>query len=210
MRERFLSTNQKPQPVPIRRRWPRSCSVTAVRTPEFTSRDAAHMNNFSPYLKITGRVAAERYNLVVSRLAAAIAAAILLLSSCGSSIDSKEKVQEAILERLKTHAGLDMNSLSMTTTAVRFDKNKAYATVAFHQKGDTDVHGGMVMTYTLEKQNGKWNVIGVGDSTGHGLQNSGQPSAPGGEHLPPGHPPLDSSQQMPQAVPQQGAGVPNQ
>jgi hypothetical protein len=144
-------------------------------------------------------------------LAAAVAAAILLLSSCGSNINSKEKVQEAILERLKTHAGLDMNSLSMTTTSVRFEKNKAYAKVAFHQKGDTDVHGGMVMTYTLENQGGKWNVIGVGDSSGHSLSpNRGETSAPGGQQLPPGHPPIDPSQQMPQSMPKQGAGVANQ
>ena len=134
----------------------------------------------------------------------------MLLSGCGSTIDSKEKVQEAILERLKTHAGLDMDSLSMTTTSVRFDNDKAYATVAFHQKGDTDVHGGMVMTYTLQKRDGKWNVIGVGDSSGHGLQGHGAASASGGEQLPPGHPKIDSSDQMPQSVPQQGAGSPNQ
>lgn len=163
------------------------------------------------YRRITRRLAAKSYNRVVSRMAAAIAAAILLLSSCGSRIDSKEKIQEAILERLKTHAGLDMNSLSMTTTSVRFEKNKAYATVAFHQKGDTDVHGGMVMTYTLENQGGKWNVIGVGDSSGHSMSpNGGGSAAPGGAQLPAGHPPIDSSQQMPQSVPQQGAGAANQ
>jgi hypothetical protein len=138
-------------------------------------------------------------------VAAAVAAAILLLTSCGSSIDNKEKVQEAILERLKAHAGLDMNSLSMTTTSVRFEKNKAYATVAFHQKGDTDIHGGMAMTYTLEYQGGKWNVTGVGDSTGHSMS-----SSHGGEQLPPGHPPVDPSRQIPQPVPQQGAGAANQ
>jgi hypothetical protein len=136
---------------------------------------------------------------------------MLLLCGCGSDINNKEKVQEAILERLTTHAGLDMSSLSMTTTAVRFDNNKAYATVAFHQKGDADVHGGMVMTYTLEKQGGKWNVISVGDSSGHNsLHRAGEASEPGGGQLPPGHPKIDPSQQMPQPIPQQGAGVANQ
>ena len=136
---------------------------------------------------------------------------MLLLCGCGSDINSKEKVQEAILERLKTHAGLDMNSLSMTTTAVRFEDNKAYATVAFHQKGDTDVHGGMVMTYTLEKQGGKWNVLSVGDSTGHNSLHGGggAPEARAGQ-LPPGHPKIDPSQRIPQPMPQQGAGAANQ
>jgi hypothetical protein len=147
----------------------------------------------------------------VSRVAAAIAAAILLLTGCGSNINNKEKVQDAILERLKTHAGLDMDSLSMTTTAVRFESNKAYATVAFHQKGDTDVHGGMVMTYTLENRGGKWNVVNVGDSSGHNsLHGGGQAPAAGGVQLPPGHPKLDPSQQVPQPRPQQGAGLANQ
>lgn len=149
------------------------------------------------------------------RLAAVIAAAALLLVSCGSNINNKEKVQEAILERLKAHAGLDMDSLTMTTTAVRFDSNKAYATVAFHQKGDTDVHGGMVMTYTLQKEGGKWNVISVGDSTGHStLPKGGEMSSPTGTPLPPGHPKIDPSQNMsqpmPQPAPQQGDGPANQ
>jgi hypothetical protein len=141
----------------------------------------------------------------VLRVAAALAVAALLLISCGSNINNKEKVQEAILERLKTHAGLDMESLTMTTTALRFESDKAYATVSFHQKGDTDVHGGMVMTYTLQKQGSKWNVIGVGDSSGHGLSGSGQ-MGNSGANLPPGHPKIDPSQTMHQ----QGDGPANQ
>jgi hypothetical protein len=102
---------------------------------------------------------------------------------------SKEKVQAAILQRIQSRTGLDVNALDVTTTAVSFDKNKAYATVAFHPKGDTTVSHGMVMRYTLENQGGKWAVVGVGNPQGGGVM--GQ--SPGGSQLPPGHPPLDGA-----------------
>lgn len=102
---------------------------------------------------------------------------------------SKDKVQEAIMNRLRTSTGLDVNSLDITTTSVTFDKNKAFATVAFHPKGDPAVNSGMTMRYTLEERGGKWVVVNVGDSQGHGLPGS---VAAGADNLPPGHPPIDS------------------
>jgi hypothetical protein len=129
------------------------------------------------------------YNQMVSRQLAALLAAIALLTACGPNIKSKEKLQEAILNRLKANSGLDIDKLDITTTGVSFDRNMAYATVAFHQKGDSTLGSGMVMTYTLENRGGKWAVVKVGDS--HGKSMAGQPSNGAGE-LPPGHPPLDS------------------
>ncbi|MBV8072595.1 MAG: hypothetical protein JO270_22015, partial [Acidobacteriaceae bacterium] len=82
---------------------------------------------------------------------------------------SKDKVQEAIMQRLRTSTGLDVNSLDVTTTSVSFEKNKAFATVAFHPKGDPAINSGMTMKYTLEERGGKWVVVNVGDSQGHGL-----------------------------------------
>jgi hypothetical protein len=125
----------------------------------------------------------------VSRLLSALLVAIVLVTACGPNIKSKEKVQQAILNRLKTNSGLDLTKLDITTTRVSFDKNMAYATVAFHQKGDSRLDSGMVMTYTLENRGDKWAVLKVADS--HGRIVTGQaPSGPG--ELPPGHPPLDS------------------
>ena len=122
------------------------------------------------------------------------AAAILLITvafvSCRNSLQTKEKVQEAVVARLQTSSGLDLPNLDVTTTAVTFNKNLAYATVAFHPKGDTNINSGMTMKYTLEEKNGKWAVIKVGDSQGHGL---GGAPAVGAEKLPPGHPSLDSA-----------------
>jgi hypothetical protein len=125
----------------------------------------------------------------VSRQLAALLAAIVLFAACGTDIKSKEKVQEAIVNRLKANSGLDVSKLDITTTGVSFDKNMAYATVAFHQKADSSLGSGMVMTYTLQNREGKWAVVKVGDS--HGRSVTGQAS-PGAGELPPGHPPLDS------------------
>jgi hypothetical protein len=102
-------------------------------------------------------------------------------------MQSKDQVQAAILKRLETNSGLDLKTLDVMTTAVSFDKDKAYATVAFHPKGDASLSSGMVMSYTLENRSGQWTVVKVGDSQGHSL--GGQPAA----DLPPGHPPVDSA-----------------
>ena len=102
-------------------------------------------------------------------------------------------MQEAILQRLQSSSGLDLKGLDVTTTAVNFDKNLAYATVAFHPKGDPNVNGGMTMKYTLEERDAKWVVVKVGDSQGRGLSGHGTgghgDAAPGS--LPAGHPSLD-------------------
>jgi hypothetical protein len=123
----------------------------------------------------------------VSRLLPIAFIALVSVTACRNSLQSKEKVQEAIVERLHAHSGLDLTSMSLTTTDVSFDKNKAFATVAFHPNGETALNGGMTMKYTLEAQGGKWVVVNVADSKGHGLTGNG--AAPsGGMQLPPGHP----------------------
>ena len=116
-------------------------------------------------------------------------AAVLLLTGCQNDMKSREKVQQAILSRLQEHSGLDLKNLDVNTTAVTFDKNKAYATVFFHPKNDSKLDGGMTMKYTLTSRDGKWVVVNVADSQGHGMP--GKPPA-GSSELPPGHPPLDS------------------
>ena len=104
-------------------------------------------------------------------------------------------MQQAILERLQTRSGLDLQSLEVTTTSVSFDKNLAYATVAFHPKGESNINSGMTMKYTLEARDGKWVVINVGGLSGHRVEGH----ASGAAELPPGHPPIDQSN--PQAMP---------
>ena len=129
------------------------------------------------------------------RRSAALLAAVLL-AGCGKDIRSKEKIQEAILSRLETRSGLDLKSLDVTTTAVSFEKNIAYATVAFHPKDDPRVNSGMIMKYTLEDRDGKWVVVSV--DPGHGASSLPAGHLGTGEQLPPGHPRIGSA-------PQQGA-----
>lgn len=127
---------------------------------------------------------------MVLRAQMAALAGMVFLAGCGKDIKSKEKVQEAILERLQTKSGLDLKSLDVTTTAVSFEKNLAFASVAFHPKGDTNVSSGMQMNYTLEDRDGQWVVIKVGGTQGHaGMGTTGS----GSDGLPPGHPPVDST-----------------
>lgn len=121
-------------------------------------------------------------------------AAVVFLLACGPGIRSKEKVQEAILNRLQTKTGLDLNSLDVTTTAVTFDRNMAYATVSIHPKADPSLQS-MIMKYTLEDRDGKWVVTNVADSQGHGM--AGHSSASSDQNLPPGHPPIGGIQDTP-------------
>lgn len=122
------------------------------------------------------------------RLSAVLWLLILVLSGCTDPLHSKEQVQKAITDRLEAHSGLDLSTLDVTTTSVSFEKNKAYATVAFHPKGDPAVNSGMTVKYTLEEQGGKWVVVNVGDSHGHGLAGH---NGMEGTSLPPGHPPVN-------------------
>jgi hypothetical protein len=119
--------------------------------------------------------------------------ALLFTASCQSEQQKKEKIQQAILDRLSAHSGLDLKALDVTTTAVSFEKNKAFATVSFHPKGDPTVNSGMVMKYTLEERDGKWQVTNVGSAQGAGSAHPmpSQPGAAGSDStLPPGHPSL--------------------
>jgi len=111
----------------------------------------------------------------------------ILSIACGNDMKSKEKVQAAIMDRIQTKTGLDLKGLDVTTTSVSFEKNMAYATVAFHPKGDTSVSHGMEMKYTLEQRDGKWQVLNVSDPHGNSAKS---PSALGGQ-LPPGHPSIE-------------------
>ena len=151
---------------------------------------------------IRGKCNPRSYNRIVSRRVAALLCGMSLLAACGQDIRSKEKVQEAILNRLQTHSGLDLKALDVATTSVSFDRNMAYATVAFHPKGDSSLNGGMVMKYTLENRNGKWVVVRVGDSHARSVSGALQSGA---SELPPGHPPVQPMNSPP--APHQGGGV---
>ena len=125
---------------------------------------------------------------------------VLTICGCGDRLHNKDLVQQAVLKRLQTRSGLDLNAVDVTTTSVTFDKNMAYAMVSFHPKGDPGVNSGLVMKYTLQERDGAWDVVSVGDSKGaplSGHMGMGQMPAghPGSDGLPAGHPPVDSGSQ---------------
>ena len=124
------------------------------------------------------------------RRPAALLFSITLFTGCRNGLQSREKVQEAIIQRLQASSGLDLKSLDVTTTSVTFDKNLATATVSFHPKSDPTINNAMTMKYTLEDHDGKWVVVNVADSQGHGLASQ---SRAGRDQLPVGHPPVDSA-----------------
>jgi hypothetical protein len=132
---------------------------------------------------------APSYNRVVLRIWAVLLILSAVLTGCRNSDRSKEKVDAAIQQRLQSQTGLDLKTLDVTTTAVTFEKNLAYATVAFHPKDDPRVNSSMLMKYTLEDRNGHWVVIKVGDGQGHATGHAN------GAALPPGHPAVGGSQQ---------------
>jgi hypothetical protein len=139
----------------------------------------------------------------VLRSSAALLLATVVLASCGNGIRSKEKVQQAIINRLQPRSGLDLNSLDITTTSVSFKKNMAYATVAFHPKSDPSVNSGLVMNYTLEERDGKWVVVNVSGARGHGSMTHNSSS---GGSLPPGHPPVNLPDAQSTMAQQQASG----
>ncbi len=107
------------------------------------------------------------------------------------------------MNRLQTKSGLDVNGLDVTTTAVTFERNMAWATVSIHPKNDPTVQS-MVMKYTLQEHDGSWVVTNVADSQGHGM--SGHTAA-SEQALPPGHPAIDGIQN---AAPKPGGTGPKQ
>ena len=124
----------------------------------------------------------------MSRAPAAFVLSAALLASCGNGMKSKEKVEAAIIERLQSKTGLNVSDLDVNTTAVTFDKNMAYATVAIHPKGDTTVSHGMAMKYTLEDRDGKWIVVKLNSPGGTPGLGSPMEHGSSGDPLPPGHP----------------------
>jgi hypothetical protein len=143
---------------------------------------------------------------MVFRVSFTILAGFVLLTACRDPLQSKEKVQAAVVERLQAHSGLDLKDLDVTTTDVQFERNKATATVAFHPKGDTSVNSGMTMKYNLEERDGKWVVTGVNSPSGSsfgahpsdGVPPAGGPATGAGDGaLRPGHPSIPDAPKLP-------------
>jgi hypothetical protein len=132
----------------------------------------------------------------VRRIGLGVAA--LLLAACAQkNIDNKDAVRQAVMDYLSTRqaqTGLDVTTMDVDVTEMRFEKDSARATVAFRIKG-TDA--GMNMSYSMDRKGDKWVVRPRQDSeTPHGtiMPGSGPPVDGGGGALPAGHPPVGSKE----------------
>ena len=101
------------------------------------------------------------------------------LAGCHRGVESKDAVRQGVLDYLATK-GLAAAAMDINVTDVKFDGDKADATVSFAAKGTGS--GQMAIQYHLELKDGKWAVLGRKDASQHG-----------GGQLPPGAAPQGSA-----------------
>jgi len=100
-------------------------------------------------------------NLVILRCTLAL---ILCLAACNRGNTDKEAVRQGIVDHV-SKAGLNMGAMELTVGSVEFNGDKANATVSFAAKG-SPASAGMSIQYQLERQAGKWVVVGRKDAGG--------------------------------------------
>jgi hypothetical protein len=135
-------------------------------------------------------------------------ATILLAGTgCKKAGENKEAVREGVVQHLSKNAALDVNSLTIDVTDIKFQGEEATAAVSIKPKSAPEQ--GMTMSYTLVRKADKWEV--KGKAAGHGAGMGGPPptdapatgtpepkgalgdapkSPSAGGDLPPGHPPV--------------------
>ena len=115
--------------------------------------------------------------------AATILAALALLASLACSRpnrDSEEALKQALERYLASRPNLNMQSMDMDLSGIKFRQQNAEVDVTFRSKGDAKAV--MSMHYTLRRQGNGWEV--EPQSAAHG----GMIPAPSTAELPPGHP----------------------
>jgi len=112
--------------------------------------------------------------------------AALALVSCNRGTQTKEAVQQGVIEYLSNRSNLNISSMDVRVTSVSFTQNEADAVVSFSPKGG-DPAQSMTMRYTLHRSGGKWVVKNKSDM---GESPHGAGPGAGDGQVPPGHPPL--------------------
>lgn len=156
----------------------------------------------------------------MKRLAPAIGVLVLLIGigACKKQANDKDAIRAGILQHLTSIGTLNMSAMDMDIQSVSVNGNQAHAEVEFRLKNSGTPGAGMHIAYNLEKRDGAWVVL-KSQSLGGMIQHPdpGQnphtnpdvhsgampnfneilnPSAPPTKGaLPPGHPPVDSSEQ---------------
>jgi hypothetical protein len=90
---------------------------------------------------------------------------ILGLAGCHHGVESTDAVRQGVLDYLATK-GMATAAMDITVSAVKFNGDKADATVSFAAKGTGA--GQMTIQYHLEQKDSKWTVVGRQDASQHG------------------------------------------
>jgi len=107
---------------------------------------------------------------------------MLSLAACNRGQDTKEAVRQAVIDHLAARQ-FNMPGLTVEVTSVQFNGAHADAVVSIAPKG-AGAGAGMTMPYRLERQGGKWVVIGGSGSPhpGAGMPGSGMPPGMANPH----------------------------
>lgn len=107
--------------------------------------------------------AATGYNRIVRIVSTFLL--MLCLAGCHRGAENNDAVRQGVLDYLATK-GMTAAAMDINVTAVKFDGDKADATVTFAAKGTGA--GQMAIQYHLEQKNNKWVVVGRKDANQHG------------------------------------------
>jgi hypothetical protein len=118
---------------------------------------------------------------------------MLSLTACNRGNQSKDAVRQGVLDYL-SGKGLNMAGMNVDVTSVKYEGDRAEASVSITAKGGAP-GSGMSPVYILEQKSGKWTVTGRKE-TGEAPH--------GGGAMPPGANPHGGT---PAAPPDAGAGA---
>ena len=170
----------------------------------------------------------------MKRLAPAVGVLVLLIGigACKKQANDNDAIRAGILQHLTSIGTLNMSAMDMDIQSVSVNGNQAHAEVEFRPKNSGTPGAGMHIAYNLEKRDGAWVVL-KSQSLGGMIQHPdpGQnphtnpdvhsgaipnfneilnPSAPPTKGaLPPGHPPVDSSERRNPQPSGQGQSTPS-
>ena len=155
-------------------------------------------------------------------LALGLATALVGGSACRKQASDSAAIRSGILQHLNAIGTLNMSAMDMDVRSVSINGNQAHAEVEFRPKTGGATGAGMQVGYNLEKRDGTWVVLktqSLGGTMQHpdpnqnphtnqdvhsgalpkfsDILNPADRPAPGA--LPPGHPPVDSSQTSPKS-----------
>ena len=103
------------------------------------------------------------------------------LAGCHRGVENNDAVRQGVLDYLATK-GMTAAAMDITVTSVKFNGDKADATVSFAAKGTGA--GQMTIQYHLEQKDNKWTVVGRKDANQHGAGQLPAGAAPQGATTP--------------------------